>query len=112
MTNYNIDIVFDTVCPWCYIGEKRLDVAIEQHKSSYPNDSFHLSFHAFQLNPQAPLHMDKQKYYEMRGVPERLNAVKDHLSTAGREVGIEFAFGGNTGNSRDSHRLVQLGKTK
>ena len=38
--------------------------------------------------------------------------MQGHLSKLGKQVGIDFAFGGNTGNTRDSHRLVQLGKTK
>ena len=36
----------------------------------------------------------------------------DHLSQIGKSVGIHFKFGGKTGSTRDSHRLVQLGKTK
>ena len=36
----------------------------------------------------------------------------DRLTGVGKEVGINYSFGGNTGNSRDSHRLIQLGKTK
>ena len=34
------------------------------------------------------------------------------LTAVGKEVGINFSFGGKTGNTRDSHRLIQLGKTK
>ena len=36
----------------------------------------------------------------------------ERLSAAGKDVGINFKFGGKTGNTRDSHRLIQLGKTK
>ena len=36
----------------------------------------------------------------------------ERLNAAGKEVGINFKFGGKTGNTRDSHRLIQLGKTK
>jgi len=36
----------------------------------------------------------------------------ERLGGVGKEVGINFSFGGKTGNTRDSHRLVQLGKTK
>ena len=38
--------------------------------------------------------------------------MQGHLARLGKQVGIDFAFGGKTGNTRDSHRLVQLGKTK
>lgn len=38
--------------------------------------------------------------------------MQGHLARLGKQVGIDFAFGGKTGNTRDSHRLIQLGKTK
>ncbi len=38
--------------------------------------------------------------------------MQGHLSRLGKQVGIDFAFGGKTGNTRDSHRLIQLAKTK
>jgi predicted DsbA family dithiol-disulfide isomerase len=44
--------------------------------------------------------------------PERLDMIHQRLSLIGREEGINFAFAGRTGNTRDSHRLIQLGKTK
>lgn len=44
--------------------------------------------------------------------PERLAAMQQRLTLMGREEGINFGFGGKIGNTRDSHRLIQLGKTK
>lgn len=38
--------------------------------------------------------------------------ILERLAAAGKDVGIDFKFGGKTGNTRDSHRLIQLGKTK
>ncbi len=38
--------------------------------------------------------------------------MQGHLARLGSQVGINFAFGGKTGNTRDSHRLIQLAKTK
>lgn len=38
--------------------------------------------------------------------------MQGHLARLGKQVGIDFAFGGKTGNTRDSHRLIQLAKTK
>lgn len=38
--------------------------------------------------------------------------MQNHLARLGKQVGIDFAFGGKTGNTRDSHRLIQLAKTK
>ncbi|KAM3414367.1 hypothetical protein BST61_g11011 [Cercospora zeina] len=112
MTNYNIDIVSDTVCPWCYVGKNRLEVAIKQHKQSHPNDTFTTTWHPFYLNPDAPKNVDKQAYYEKRFGAERTKVMQGHLARLGKAVSIDFKFGGKTGNTRDSHRLIQLGLTK
>ncbi|EME81523.1 uncharacterized protein MYCFIDRAFT_198215 [Pseudocercospora fijiensis CIRAD86] len=112
MTNYQIDIVSDNVCPWCYVGKNRLELAINQHKQSNPNDTFSITWHPFYLNPDAPKSIDKQAYYESKFAPQRTQVMQGHLARLGKQVGINFAFGGRTGNTRDSHRLVQLGKTK
>lgn len=112
MTKYDISIVSDTVCPWCYVGKNRLDLAIKQHLSTNPNDSFTTTWHPFYLNPDAPKSIDKQAYYESKFGAQRTQVMQGHLARLGKQVGINFAFGGKTGNTRDSHRLVQLGKTK
>lgn len=112
MTNYTIDIVSDTVCPWCYVGKNRLDLAIKQHQSSHPSDTFTTIWHPFYLNPQAPRSVNKQAYYEHKFGAQRTKVMQGHLAKLGKQVGIDFAFGGNTGNTRDSHRLIQLGRTK
>lgn len=112
MTKYDISIVSDTVCPWCYVGKNRLDLAIKQHLSTNPSDTFKTTWYPFYLNPDAPKSVDKQAYYESKFGPQRTQVMQGHLARLGKQVGIDFAFGGKTGNTRDSHRLVQLGKTK
>jgi predicted DsbA family dithiol-disulfide isomerase len=56
MTQFNIEIVSDTVCPWCYIGEKKLNSAIAQFKKNHPdsNDTFSTTWKPYYLNPDAP----------------------------------------------------------
>ena len=66
MTNFKIDIVSDTVCPWCYVGKNRLEKAIEKHKSSNPDDTFTTSWFPFYLNPDAPKSIDKEEYYHRK----------------------------------------------
>lgn len=44
--------------------------------------------------------------------PQRLAALQQRLKSMGREEGINFGFSGKVGNTRDSHRLIQFGKTK
>lgn len=54
MTHFNIDIVSDTVCPWCYVGKKRLERAIAQHKETHPSDTFSTTWHPY-VFPSSPL---------------------------------------------------------
>ncbi|KAF2743868.1 DSBA oxidoreductase [Sporormia fimetaria CBS 119925] len=115
MTHFNISIVSDNVCPWCYIGKKRLESAITLYKKSHPssNDTFSTSWHPFYLNPDAPkTSVDKRSYYASKFGAERTEMIWERMINLGEQEGINFVLGGKTGNTRDSHRLVQLGKTK
>ncbi|KAL8947982.1 MAG: hypothetical protein Q9222_005790 [Ikaeria aurantiellina] len=115
MTNFNISIVSDTVCPWCYVGKTKLDRAISVYKSAHPNstDTFSTTWYPFYLNPDAPkIGIDKRQYYISKFGAERVPMMFDRLASIGKSVGIDFKFGGKTGNTRDSHRLIQLAKTK
>ncbi|KAF2966221.1 hypothetical protein GQX73_g7334 [Xylaria multiplex] len=116
MTNFNIKIVSDTVCPWCYVGKRRLDRAIELYRKTYPagrDDTFTISWAPFYLDPTSPKTgiPVKERMAQKFGA-DRLEMIHQRLTAVGREEGINFAFSGRIGNTRDSHRLIQLGKTK
>ncbi|KAJ5661680.1 uncharacterized protein N7477_009296 [Penicillium maclennaniae] len=108
MTNFNIQIISDTVCPWCYVGYRRLSRAIVAHQSNHPSDTFTLTWKAFYLNPASPQFpgVNKQEMYSLKFGPERSAAMFKRLSAVGEGEGISFKFGGNTGSTRDSHRLL------
>ncbi|KAI9049079.1 hypothetical protein LZ554_006927 [Drepanopeziza brunnea f. sp. 'monogermtubi'] len=115
MTKFDIEIVTDSVCPWCYVGKKKLDKAIEAYKEVHPNseDTFSMTWMSFYLDPGAPkIGVDKIGYYRAKFGRETTDMMFERLSQIGREVGINFKHGGKTGNTRDSHRLIQLGKSK
>ncbi|KAI9813304.1 MAG: hypothetical protein M1827_004246 [Pycnora praestabilis] len=115
MTRFNIEIVSDTVCPWCYVGKQRLEKAISAYKSAHPDseDTFSTTWLPFYLNPSAPREgIDKRKYYFSKFGEDRTKMIFERLAAAGKEDNISFKFGGKTGNTRDSHRLIQLGKSK
>jgi predicted DsbA family dithiol-disulfide isomerase len=100
-------------CPWCYVGKNRLELAIKQHLSTHPTDTFTTSWHPFYLNPDAPtVSTDKQALYAAKFGAQRTQVMQAHLARLGKDIGINFKYGGRTGNTRDSHRLIQLGKTK
>jgi len=115
MTKFDIEIVSDTVCPWCYVGKQKLEKAIKSYKELHPesNDEFSTTWMPFYLNPALPkIGVDKTAYYRSRFGDERTSVIFQKLSEVGKECGISFKFGGKTGNTRDSHRLIQLGKSK
>jgi predicted DsbA family dithiol-disulfide isomerase len=110
MTNYNISIVSDTVCPWCYIGYRRLQRAISLHLKQCPDDRFTLTWRPFQLNPHAPRGVSTEKAAASTDKFGIQRAMRERLVSAGQEAGISFKFGGRTGNTLDSHRLLEFAK--
>ncbi|KAJ6783023.1 hypothetical protein PWT90_01845 [Aphanocladium album] len=116
MTAFNIKVVSDTVCPWCYVGHKQLEQAIKLWYTKYPDskDTFEVEFFPYQLMPEFPRgpgkSIDKDTLYKQRfGAAQRQAAVQ-RLEAVGKPLGINFRWGGNTGNTRDSHRLIELSK--
>ena len=115
MTKFNIAITSDNVCPWCYVGKKKLERGISLYKAAHPssNDQFITTWLPFYLNPTAPkIGVDKLSYYKSRFGEEKASMITERLTAVGKDAGIDFSFGGKTGNTRDSHRLVELGETK
>ncbi|KAK4250042.1 DSBA-like thioredoxin domain-containing protein [Corynascus novoguineensis] len=116
MANFNIKIVSDAICPWCYVGKKRLERAIETYKRDIPggaNDSFTISWHPFYLDPTLPkVGVDRDVHLAKKFGPERAAMATAHLKALGEAEGIKFSLKGKIGNTRDAHRLVQLAKTK
>lgn len=115
MTKFTIAITSDNVCPWCYVGKKKLERGISLYKSAHPSsdDTFSVTWLPFYLNPAAPaVGVDKRSYFESKFGREKASMIMERLTAVGKDAGINFSFGGKTGNTRDSHRLVELGKRK
>ena len=88
MSVLTIDIYSDIICPWCYIGKKRLEEALAER----PNIQTNIIWRAFLLNPSMPrAGMDRQLYLKQK-FGEASNAVYDRIAMAGKEAGIDFAF--------------------
>ncbi|MBC8339018.1 MAG: DsbA family oxidoreductase [Rhodospirillales bacterium] len=103
-----IDIIFDTVCPWCFIGKKRLENAL----ASRPNLSVTYNWKPFLLNPEMPPDgIDRTAYLIKKfGSEARINHIYGAIGEAGQSVEIDFAFERihKTPNSVNSHRLVRF----
>ena len=88
MAKLIIDVYSDIVCPWCYIGKKRLEEALAQ-RSEIETE---INWRAFLLNPTMPRSgMDRQIYLKQK-FGEAANAVYDRIAVAGRDANIDFKF--------------------
>jgi predicted DsbA family dithiol-disulfide isomerase len=109
---FDIKIISDTVCPWCYVGKRRIDAGIAAYRAANPSrtdDTFSISWHPFYLDPGAPVAgEDKAARYERRFGAAKFAAIRENLAAAGCDAGIAFSFGGRTGHTRDSHRLIRF----
>lgn len=101
-----VDIVSDTICPWCYIGKRRFERALDL---SGRND-IALSWRPFQLNPDMPPEgMTRDDYVRAKfGGGDRPRQIYQAIAESGREAGIEFQFSRirRTPNTVLSHRLI------
>ena len=102
----NIDIYSDVICPWCYVGKRRLERALQVWDGAPAN----VCWRPFQLNPTMPRNgMDRRQYLDMKfGGPAAARTIYDQVSIAGAAEGIRFAFERmtRTPNTFTAHRLV------
>jgi predicted DsbA family dithiol-disulfide isomerase len=105
-----IDIVSDVVCPWCYIGMRRLGLALTRIGQAEPETRLRIRWHPFQLNPDLPPSgVDRREYLEAKfGGPERAAEIYARVRAAGDTVGIAFDFDriATQPNTLDAHRLI------
>ncbi len=101
-----IDVVSDVVCPWCYVGKRRLEKAIEL--AGVP---VAVRWHPFQLDPTIPPEgKSRRAYLEAKfGTAERIAELHRNISAAGASEGIDFAFDKIkvSPNTLNAHRLIR-----
>jgi len=101
-----IDIYSDTVCPWCYLGKRRFELAVAARPQYEPR----VTWRPFELNPEIPAEgVDRGSYLEARlGSAERAAEAQAELQRQGQAAGIEFRFDliKRVPNTRRSHLLI------
>jgi predicted DsbA family dithiol-disulfide isomerase len=106
----NVDVVSDVVCPWCYVGKRRLATALAQLAAEQPGLELRVNWHPFQLNPDLPAEgIERRTYLEEKfGGPGRAAQIYDRVRAAGATVDIAFAFDRiqRQPNTLDAHRLI------
>ncbi|RAU22628.1 DsbA family oxidoreductase [Paramagnetospirillum kuznetsovii] len=102
-----IEYVFDTVCPWCYVGKRRFEKALALR----PDVRAAIHWRPFLLNPDLPPEgIDRQVYLDRKfGGGARVQRVHAAVSAAGLAEGIDFRFDliEKTPNTLNSHRLIR-----
>ena len=105
-----IDIVADIVCPWCFIGKRRLETAVTKVRALHPDFTYQTSWRPFFLNPDTPpegepyLPFLEQKF----GGKAPVEALFERVRQAGRDYGLDFAFEKiiQRANTLQAHRLL------
>ncbi len=106
-----IDIWSDVVCPWCYIGKRRLESALAA--SGHDPDDYEIVLHSFQLDPAAPpeypTSMAEHLGAKYGGGAAAGQQMMERVEAVAAEEGLLFALDrARTGNTRDAHRLLHL----
>ncbi|MEO8900371.1 MAG: DsbA family oxidoreductase [Polyangiaceae bacterium] len=116
MAQLRVDVWSDIACPWCYVGKRRLERALEQFPHA---KDVHVVWHSFELDPGAPQERDPSisqaehiaKKYGMSIAQAKANS--DRLCDTARAEGLAFDFDHiRSGNTFDAHRLIHLGHDK
>jgi predicted DsbA family dithiol-disulfide isomerase len=130
MTLFKIVVYSDVVCPWCFVGYKRLEKAIALHRKVYPGgsaDEFQLTWKPYFLDRDPPLesvpmqgkvdpestaarpiaHRAAERLAQKFGAA-RVAAMQTRLTQIGGQEGIQFSFGGRIGDTKPAHVLLQL----
>lgn len=109
-----VNIWSDIRCPFCYIGKRKFEMALEkfQHK-----DDVEVIWHSFQLDPTLKTQPDLHAYdylAEIKGKSrEQMEEMHEYVKGVAKEVGLDFNFDNAVvANSFNGHRLIQLAKSK
>jgi len=110
-----IDVVSDVVCPWCFIGKRRLEKAL----ALKPNIPVEVRFHPYFLNPWVPREgMGRDEYLTTKfGSPEKYKGIAGRVAQAAASEGLTYAVDKmqRQPNTLDAHRLIlwaeQIGRS-
>jgi len=105
-----IDIISDVICPWCYIGKRQLERALDLLENQHLR--FTVAWHPFQLNPDMPREgVDRAQYRLAKfGSAERSRQLDERITAAAASVGLEFHLDRltRTPNTLNAHRVIRL----
>jgi len=110
MKPLQLDVWSDIACPWCYVGKRRMEKALESF-----DGEVELRWHSFELDPEAPIEVDASVSYVDRLARKygrsaaEGQAMVDTMTKTGASEGIDFRFDRiQSSNTFDAHRLLHL----
>jgi predicted DsbA family dithiol-disulfide isomerase len=110
VTSLAVDVVSDVVCPWCYIGKRKLERALAELCGREPELEVAVRWHPFELNPDLPAEgISRRAYLEAKfGGTERAAEIYARVRSVGASMDIPFDFDRivRQPNTRDAHRLI------
>ncbi|MDQ3370962.1 MAG: DsbA family oxidoreductase [Myxococcota bacterium] len=117
MSLLRIDVWSDIACPWCYVGKRRLEAALEAAAPrNPPGGTIEVVWRAFELDTSAPRVLDTTVPYaerlakKYRTSPAQAQGMIDQMTKTAAADGLDFHFEKiQPGNTFDAHRLVHLG---
>ena len=112
-----IDVWSDIACPWCYVGKRHLEEAVERFREQRPGAEIEIVFRSFELDPQAPAER-KGSYASLlsakyRAGEDKAQQMIDQMTLTGVEAGLDLRFDAvRPGSTFDAHRLLHLGRAR
>ncbi|MBZ4188196.1 DsbA family oxidoreductase [Niabella sp. 3A5MI-3] len=109
-----VEIWSDVMCPFCYIGKRHFETALETFAGK---NNITITWKSFQLDPSLPEKEEighEQYLTERKGLPQaQVKALLDHVTQSAKNAGLDYHFENIvTVNSFNAHRIIQMAKTK
>jgi len=110
-----VDVTSDSICPFCFIGKRKLERALDiANNEKGLNLKLNIQYHPFLLDPTLTTEkaVDKRERYNEKFGKERFVQMEKQMIERGKDIGINFSYGGKLRQTTDSHRLIELAYDK
>jgi 2-hydroxychromene-2-carboxylate isomerase len=106
-----IDVVSDVVCPWCFVGKRQLEEAIDRYREAHPEAEFSIRWHPFQLNPDLPREgVNRSDYLRRKFGSDDTGALYERVRRAAGTVGLSLDMAAivRQPNTLSAHALMEM----
>ncbi len=108
----SVEIWSDVICPWCYIGKRRFETALERFADAHPDVGVDVSYRSFMLDPTVPVgesRLVREVYEKKFGGPAAADQIIQRVSTEAAGEGLGFRLDiAKRSNTLAAHRLLVL----